>query len=58
MKFSLPFIIGLVAFLVYLSNGMVWTKAALWGIAFWVGSGFALFIILFIIMAIVAANVK
>lgn len=58
MKFSLTFIIGLVAFLVNLSNGMVWTKAALWGIAFWVGSGFALFIILFIIMAIVAANVK
>ena len=58
MKFSLTFIIGLVAFLVNLSNGMVWTKAALWGIAFWVGSGIALFIIFFIIMAIVAANLK
>ncbi|WCZ66289.1 hypothetical protein [Yersinia phage MHG19] len=58
MKFSLTFIIGLVAFLVNLSGGMVWTKAALWGIAFWVGSGLALFIILLIIMAVVASTVK
>ena len=58
MIFSLTFIIGLVAFLVNLANGMVWTKAALWGFAFWVGAGFALFIMLFIIMAIVGANVK
>lgn len=55
MKFSLTFIIGMIAFLVNLSNGMVWTKAALWGIAFWLGSGIALFIIFVVIAAMIAA---
>lgn len=52
MKFSLAFIIGLVAFLINLSSGMVWTTAALWGIAFWIGSAVVIWILVVILIAI------
>lgn len=52
MKFSLAFIIGLVAFLINLSGGMVWTTAALWGIAFWIGSAVVIWILVVILIAI------
>lgn len=55
MKFSLAFIIGLVAFLINLSGGMVWTTAALWGIAFWIGSAIVIWILVIILIAIGAA---
>jgi hypothetical protein len=52
MKFSLAFIVGLVAFLINLSGGMVWTTAALWGIAFWIGSAVVIWILVVILIAI------
>lgn len=52
MKFSLAFIIGLVAFLINLSGGMVWTTAALWGIAFWIGSAVVIWILVVVLIAI------
>lgn len=52
MKFSLAFIIGLVAFLINLSGGMVWSTAALWGIAFWIGSAAVIWILVIILVAI------
>ncbi|AUO78768.1 hypothetical protein vBKpnF48_143 [Klebsiella phage vB_Kpn_F48] len=52
MKFSLAFIIGLVAFLINLSGGMVWSTAALWGIAFWIGSAVVIWILVIILVAI------
>ncbi|WKW87948.1 hypothetical protein pzkkv8_106 [Klebsiella phage pzk-kv8] len=52
MKFSLAFIIGLVAFLINLSGGMVWSTAALWGIAFWIGSAVVIWILVVILIAI------
>lgn len=52
MKFSLAFIIGLVAFLINLSGGMVWTAAALWGIAFWIGSAVVIWILVIVLVAI------
>lgn len=52
MKFSLAFIIGLVAFLINLSGGMVWTTAALWGIAFWIGSAVVIWILVVILITI------
>lgn len=55
MKFSLAFIIGLVAFLINLSGGMIWTTAALWGIAFWIGSAVVIWILVVILIAIGAA---
>lgn len=55
MKFSLAFIIGLVAFLINLSGGMIWTTAALWGIAFWIGSAVVIWILVLILIAIGAA---
>lgn len=55
MKFSLAFIIGLVAFLINLSGGMIWTTAALWGIAFWIGSAVVIWVLVLILIAIGAA---
>ncbi|QEM42487.1 hypothetical protein [Klebsiella phage PhiKpNIH-6] len=55
MKFSLAFIIGLVAFLINLSGGMVWSTAALWGIAFWIGSAVVIWILVVVLIAIGAA---
>lgn len=55
MKFSLAFIIGLIAFLINLSGGMIWTTAALWGIAFWIGSAFVIWVLVIILIAIGAA---
>ena len=55
MKFSLAFIIGLVAFLINLSGGMVWSTAALWGIAFWIGSAVVIWILVVVLTAIGAA---
>ncbi|QEG12758.1 hypothetical protein POTTS_148 [Klebsiella phage vB_KpnM_Potts1] len=52
MKFSLAFIIGLVAFLINLSGGMVWSTAALWGIAFWIGSAVVIWILVVVLIAI------
>lgn len=52
MKFSLAFIIGLVVFLINLSGGMVWTTAALWGIAFWIGSAVVIWILVVVLIAI------
>lgn len=52
MKFSLAFIIGLIAFLINLSGGMVWTTAALWGIAFWIGSAFVIWILVVALFAL------
>lgn len=52
MKFSLAFIIGLVAFLINLSGGMVWSTAALWGIAFWIGSAVVIWILVITLVAI------
>ncbi|HFG0931949.1 TPA: hypothetical protein ACGE0Z_002265 [Klebsiella pneumoniae] len=52
MKFSLAFIIGLVAFLINLSGGMVWTTAALWGIAFWIGSAVVIWILVVVLITI------
>lgn len=52
MKFSLAFIIGLVAFLINLSGGMAWSTAALWGIAFWIGSAVVIWILVVILIAI------
>lgn len=55
MKFSLAFIIGLVAFLINLSGGMIWSTAALWGIAFWIGSAIVIWILVVILISIGAA---
>ena len=52
MKFSLAFIIGLVAFLINLSGGMVWTTAALWGIAFWIGSAVVIWVLVVVLITI------
>ncbi|QDB71921.1 hypothetical protein HWC54_gp151 [Klebsiella phage Marfa] len=52
MKFSLAFIIGLVAFLINLSGGMVWTTAALWGIAFWIGSAVVIWILVVVLITV------
>lgn len=55
MKFSLAFIIGLVAFLINLSGGMVWSTAALLGIAFWIGSAVVIWILVVVLITIGAA---